>query len=67
MFALIQSENHASNKGKTAGRYLIPTQPECVFVTAASFLNIAAKTGIVNLSEIYYCEILANEQHHISP
>ena len=38
-----------------------------VFVTAASFLNIAAKTGIVNLSEIYYYEILANEHHRISP
>ena len=41
--------------------------PGGVFVTAASFLNIAAKTGIVNLSEIYYYEILANEHHHISP
>ena len=38
-----------------------------VFVTAASFLNISAKTGIVNLSEISYYEILANEHHHISP
>ena len=41
--------------------------PGRVFVTAASFLNIAAKTGIVNLSEIYYYEILANEHHHVSP
>ena len=41
--------------------------PEGVFVTAASFLNITAKTGIVNLSEISYYEILANEHHHISP
>ena len=38
-----------------------------VFVTTASFLNIAAKTGIVNLSEIFYYEILANEHHHIHP
>ena len=38
-----------------------------VFVTAASFLNITAKTGIANLSEISYYEILANEHHHISP
>ena len=27
MFALIQSENHASNKGKTAGRYQFDTHP----------------------------------------
>ena len=27
MFALIQSENHASNKGKTAGRYQFDTNP----------------------------------------
>ena len=40
---------------------------ERVFVTAASFLNIAAKTGIVNLSEIYYYEILANKHHLNSP
>ena len=39
----------------------------CVFVTAASFLNITAITGIANLSEISYYEILANEHHHISP
>ena len=38
-----------------------------VFVTADSFLNITAKTGIVNLSEINYYEIIANEHHHISP
>ena len=38
-----------------------------VFVTAASFLNITAKTGIVNLSEIYYYEILANKHHLNSP
>ena len=41
--------------------------PGRVFVTAASFLNIAAKTGIVNLSEIYYYEILANKHHLNSP
>ena len=27
MFALIQSENHAANKGKTAGRYQFDTHP----------------------------------------
>ena len=27
MVALIQSENHASNKGKTAGRYQFDTHP----------------------------------------
>jgi len=27
MFALIQSENHASNKGKTTGRYQFDTHP----------------------------------------
>ena len=27
MFALIQSENHASNKGKTAGRCQFDTHP----------------------------------------
>ena len=27
MFALIQSSNHASNKGKTAGRYQFETHP----------------------------------------
>ena len=27
MFALIQSENHATNKGKTAGRYKFDTHP----------------------------------------
>ena len=27
MFALIQSKNHASNKGKTAGRYQFDTHP----------------------------------------
>ena len=42
-------------------------QSGSVFVTAASFLNIAAKTGIVNLSEIYYYEILANKHHLNSP
>ena len=42
-------------------------KPGRVIVTAASFLNITAKTGIVNLSEISYYEILANEHHHISP
>ena len=47
--------------------YVLCYDSGCVFVTAASFLNITAKTGIVNLSEIYYYEILANEQHHISP
>ena len=36
-------------------------------VTAASFLNITAKTGIANLSEISYYEILANEHNHKSP
>ena len=41
--------------------------PGRVFVTAASFLNITAKTGIVNLSEIYYYEILANKHHLNSP
>ena len=38
-----------------------------IFVTAASFSIRAAETWIVNLSEISYYEILANEQHHISP
>ena len=38
-----------------------------VFVTVASFLNITVKTGIANLSEISYYEILANEHHHKSP
>ena len=27
MVALIQSENHAANKGKTAGRYQVDTHP----------------------------------------
>ena len=27
MFALIQSKNHAANKGKTAGRYQFDTHP----------------------------------------
>ena len=27
MVALIQSENHAANKGKTAGRYQFDTHP----------------------------------------
>ena len=27
MFALIQSKNHASNKGKTVGRYQFDTHP----------------------------------------
>ena len=27
MVALIQNENHASNKGKTAGRYQFDTHP----------------------------------------
>ena len=27
MFALIQSENHASNKGQTVGRFQFDTQP----------------------------------------
>ena len=51
-----QISNIAS--GRVSGR---------VFVTAASFLNITAITGIANLSEISYYEILANEHHHISP
>ena len=42
-------------------------RPECTFVTAASFLNITTKTGIANLIEISYYEILANEHHHIFP
>ena len=45
----------------------IPAEPGRVFVTAASFLNITVKTGIANLSEISYYEILANEHHHKSP
>ena len=46
---------------------LVDSVPGRVFVTAASFLNITAITGIANLSEISYYEILANEHHHISP
>ena len=57
-------DNAANNR-----RAMLDTDkgPGGVFVTAASFLNIAAKTGIVNLSEIYYYEILANKHHLNSP
>ena len=34
MVALIQSENHAANKGKTAGRYQFDTQPTGIRLSA---------------------------------
>ena len=33
MVALIQSENHAANKGKTAGRYQFDTHPTGIGLT----------------------------------
>ena len=33
MVALIQSENHAANKGKTAGRYQFDTHPTRIGLT----------------------------------
>ena len=45
MFALIQSENHASNKGKTAGRYQFDTHPT----------GIGLKTGLF-VSNLFPCE-----------
>ena len=60
----IQSQSGVTNTKSCA---VIQAWSSRIFVTAASFLNITAITGIANLSEISYYEILANEHHHISP
>ena len=39
MFALIQSKNHASNKGKTAGRYQFDTHPTGIGLKGSQILD----------------------------
>ena len=43
MFALIQSENHASNKGKTAGRYQFDTHPTGIGLSVICHWNCQLK------------------------
>ena len=43
MFALIQSENHASNKGKTAGRYQFDTNLTGIGLNLGQVKNMALK------------------------
>ena len=51
MVALIQSKNHASNKGKTAGRYQFDTNPTGIGLT--QMLDIV-KEHNPHLTEICY-------------
>ena len=44
MVALIQSQNHAANKGKTAGRYQLNTQPTGIGLRIPLYFH---KTGLL--------------------
>ena len=59
MVALIQSENHAANKGKTAGRYQFDTHPTGIGLIGLNTIEVKNRYQLEHKKHIFRMNISA--------